>query len=208
MPSTLSSPVSVEVETVIERSRFRARAAHVDTEADALALVAQASAEYGDAGHHCWAFVVGADQEHRRQRCSDDGEPGGTAGVPMLGVLTGRNLVDVAVVVSRWFGGVKLGAGGLVRAYSGAVSAVLDSAAVGELTRRDVLELDLSHADAGRIDSLFRAQGFVVDDVSYGTQVHMRVVGNSDDVRSVLASATGGSVQAGLVGHRWVLDQR
>lgn len=123
----------------------------------------------------------------------------------MLGVLTGRDLVDVVAVVSRWFGGVKLGAGGLVRAYSGAVSAALDRAEVGELARVDVLEMDLSHADAGRVEGVLRVHGFAVDDVAYGSDVRLRVIGDGDRLDGVLASATGGGVVAERVGHRWVL---
>ncbi|WP_328809721.1 IMPACT family protein [Rhodococcus sp. NBC_00294] len=205
MPHALVATRHIDAETVIERSRFLARVVTVHTESEALDVVAAVSAEFPDAGHHCWAFVVGADQEHRRQRASDDGEPGGTAGVPMLGVLTGRDLVDVVAVVSRWFGGVKLGAGGLVRAYSGAVSAALDRAEVGELARVDVLEMDLSHADAGRVEGVLRVHGFAVDDVAYGSDVRLRVIGDGDRLDGVLASATGGGVVAERVGHRWVL---
>lgn len=205
MPVTLVSSRAVVTETVIDRSRFLARLVRVRSESEAATVIAAVRTEFPDAGHHCWAFVVGPDSESRRQRSSDDGEPGGTAGIPMLGVLTGHDLVDVVAVVSRWFGGVKLGAGGLVRAYSGAVSAALDRATVGELVRRDVLEVALPHADAGRVESLVRSEGFVVDDTAYAEDVRFRLVGDEARLRATLAAATGGRARADLVGHRWVL---
>src|SRR5690606_16790694 len=122
MPHTLAPGPDVVVETEVKHSRFLAAVRRVATADAALAFVDEQRRLYPDARHHCWAFVVGDDPSARAERSSDDGEPGGTAGIPMLQVLHHRDLVNVAVVVTRWFGGIKLGAGGLVRAYSGAVA--------------------------------------------------------------------------------------
>ena len=102
-------------EVVVKRSRFLCSVARVASEAEARAVVDRARKKHWDAGHHCSAFVIGPASE--LQRSSDDGEPSGTAGAPMLEVLRGREVSDVVAVVTRWFGGVLLGAGGLVRAY-------------------------------------------------------------------------------------------
>ncbi|MEO7916289.1 MAG: YigZ family protein, partial [Dokdonella sp.] len=99
-----------ELSQEIRKSRFVARAAAIDTVAAAIAFIESASA--ADAGHNCWAYRIGDDY-----RFNDDGEPGGTAGRPILAAIEGQGLDGVAVVVSRWFGGIKLGAGGLMRAY-------------------------------------------------------------------------------------------
>lgn len=118
-----------EHETIIRHSVFRAMAAPVEDEAGAMAFLAQVAVP--DATHNCWAFRVGG-----RYRVYDDGEPSGTAGRPILTAIEGQDFEGVMVVVTRWFGGVKLGAGGLVRAYSGAAAACLREAAKSEWVER------------------------------------------------------------------------
>ena len=133
-------------ETEVKRSRFRCHVERVADEDAARAVVERIRKQHWDAGHHCSAFVLGPDGDV--QRSSDDGEPAGTAGAPMLEVLRGAGVSDVAAVVTRWFGGTLLGAGGLVRAYGDAVRAALPEAG----TRRRVLltemALDVGHAEA------------------------------------------------------------
>ena len=114
-------------EKVIERSRFITISAHAEGEEEARAFVARVSAKYKDATHNCYAYI--ADAVGNFPRFSDDGEPSGTAGMPMLEVIKNKKLFCTAVVVTRYFGGIKLGAGGLVRAYSGCVAENLDGAA-------------------------------------------------------------------------------
>lgn len=114
------------IEKVIEKSRFIATCAHAEGEEEARAFIARIRAEFSDATHNCFAFV--ADKTGNLLRFSDDGEPQGTAGVPILEAVRGRKLYQTAVVVSRYFGGIKLGAGGLVRAYVGAAGECLDGA--------------------------------------------------------------------------------
>ncbi len=118
------SYLSVSGETVteqtIEKSRFIATSCHVEGEDEAKAFIERVRSKYRDATHNCYAYI--ADEKGNFLRFSDDGEPQGTAGMPMLEVLKNNNLKQVAVVVTRYFGGIKLGAGGLVRAYSGAVA--------------------------------------------------------------------------------------
>ena len=117
---------SHESEKVIEKSRFIAYSAHVESEEEARAFLAQVRAKHSLATHVCYAFI--ADKLGNLQRFSDDGEPQGTAGVPILEVLKNKKLFETAVAVVRYFGGVKLGAGGLVRAYSSSASENLDGA--------------------------------------------------------------------------------
>ncbi len=120
------------VEEVINRSRFISTAAPVATVEEARAFIAEMRAEFADASHNCYAFVAGPPGSTAQIGMSDDGEPSGTAGRPMLAVVLGSGIGDLAVVVTRYFGGIKLGTGGLVRAYSGGVKAVLAELPVKE----------------------------------------------------------------------------
>lgn len=122
-------------ELVIERSRFICTIAHAATPEAAHAFVREIAAEFADATHNCWAFVAGPPGSSARIGMSDDGEPHGTAGRPMLTVLMHAGVGEVAAVVTRYYGGTKLGTGGLARAYSGAVQAAL-----AELPRRERVE--------------------------------------------------------------------
>lgn len=141
MKSYLSVFSPSAYEKVIERSRFIAHCAHAESEEEARAFIAKVRAEHSLATHNCYAFV--ADKAGNLMRFSDDGEPQGTAGMPILEVLKNKKLFETAVVVTRYFGGIKLGAGGLVRAYAESVSKALDSARIVEnrLVKTGLLKL-------------------------------------------------------------------
>lgn len=168
-PDTLAAPVTREL--VVKKSRFIAHLVPVRSVTEAEEVIASVRRQYWDARHNCTAMVTGATADQARS--SDDGEPSGTAGVPMLEVLRRRGLTDVVAVVTRYFGGVKLGAGGLIRAYSTAVSDALDEAAL--LHRRELLEarVEVPHAEAGRIDNALRdwsaVHGAAFGAVTYGS---------------------------------------
>ncbi|WP_206675280.1 YigZ family protein [Mariprofundus sp. NF] len=120
-----AAPICVEQE--IKRSRFIADIAHAEAKADALAFIELIKQREPEARHHCWAYIAGHPVQSINRACSDDGEPQGTAGKPMLNVLQHKNIGEIVVVVSRYFGGIKLGAGGLVRAYSSAVQQAVEA---------------------------------------------------------------------------------
>ncbi|WP_288970172.1 YigZ family protein [uncultured Microbacterium sp.] len=151
-PATIAS--AVEHETVIRKSRFLTRIEPVSSVEQADAAIAAIRKRAWDANHNCTAMVTGLLGDQARS--SDDGEPSGTAGIPMLEVLRRRELTDVVAVVTRYFGGVKLGAGGLVRAYSSAVSEALDLASLVRRAALRQVTLEVPHADAGRYDNLLR----------------------------------------------------
>ena len=128
-------------ETTINRSRFITTVAHALTEVDAKSFILTIKNEFPDAAHHCWAYVAGPPGDAARMGMSDDGEPHGTAGKPILAVLLHAGVGEIVAVVTRYFGGVKLGKGGLVRAYSGSVKNAL--AGLPVLEKRDVIALTL-----------------------------------------------------------------
>lgn len=202
-------------ELEIKRSRFITVLARVDAEEGARALIADLRREFHDARHHCSAFVLGPDRTI--QRSSDDGEPAGTAGIPMLDALTKRethdgvtDLSDVVAVVVRYFGGILLGAGGLVRAYSESVSAALDSARLVRRQRLRLLGIAAPHAAAPRLENELRTAGVVVLGMDYGPSgATLRIALEDSDARAAafaarLASLTGGATGAVPLGTSWV----
>lgn len=205
MPHTLAPGPNVVVETEVKHSRFLAAVRRVDTADAALAFVDEQRRLYPDARHHCWAFVVGDDPSARAERSSDDGEPGGTAGIPMLQVLHHRDLVNVAVVITRWFGGIKLGAGGLVRAYSGAVATALDEAPLVERRQQEKFTLAIDHGEAGRVEAELRGRGVAVLDVAYADQVVLTVAGRErSELEGWVASLTSGAGELEPAGVDWI----
>jgi len=205
MPHTLAPGPDVVVETEVKHSRFLAAVRRVDTADAALAFVDEQRRLYPDARHHCWAFVVGDDPSARAERSSDDGEPGGTAGIPMLQVLHHRDLVNVAVVVTRWFGGIKLGAGGLVRAYSGAVATALDEAPLVERRQQEKFTLSIDHGEAGRVEAELRGRGVAVLDVAYADRVVLTVAGRErSELEGWVASLTSGVGELEPAGIDWI----
>ncbi|WP_404391972.1 IMPACT family protein [Humibacillus xanthopallidus] len=149
---TLAGPARSEVE--VRRSRFVCDVAPVSTETEARAFMEQTRAASRDARHHCTAFVLGPDADTTRS--NDDGEPSGTAGAPMLEVLRGRGLTDVAAVVTRWFGGTLLGTGGLIRAYGDVVSAAVDVARLVTYELRTGLVVEVAGANGPRVENALR----------------------------------------------------
>ncbi|MDH6697210.1 YigZ family protein [Streptomyces sp. MAA16] len=183
-------------ETEVNRSRFLCALAPAATEQEAQDFLAAVRKEHPDASHHCWAYVIGADASV--QRAGDDGEPGGTAGVPMLQMLLRRDMRYVVAVVTRYYGGVKLGAGGLIRAYGGAVGEALD--ALGTRTRRRfrLATVTVDHQRAGRVQNDLRTSGRAVLDVHYGEQVTIDIGLPDAEVpafRAWLADATAGTAR-------------
>jgi uncharacterized YigZ family protein len=207
-PSSIAGPV--EHEFVVSRSRFVTLAHPAADPAAAEAVIADVRRRSWDARHHCTAMVTGVLGDQARS--SDDGEPSGTAGVPMLEVLRRRELTDVVVVVSRWFGGVKLGAGGLVRAYSTSVSETLDRAEVVRRSARTQVTVAVPHADAGRVDNALRAWVQRHDATSgatvYGADATFEVWVPTDGIaalRAELAAVSSGELDA-VVGEERVVE--
>jgi uncharacterized YigZ family protein len=182
---TIAVPVEAEIE--ISRSRFIARLERVSNEAQAREVIARVRGEHPRARHHCSAFVLGHDG--RVQRSNDDGEPSGTAGSPMLDALVSSGLSDVVAVVTRYFGGVLLGAGGLTRAYRASVAeAVLRAPRVRRGMRREVA-VTSSYEAAPQIEAEARRRGYGVGLADYGERVRQHYAVAEDQVESLAALA-------------------
>ncbi|MET9483903.1 YigZ family protein [Streptomyces sp. NPDC006638] len=181
-------------ETEVNRSRFLCALAPVADEREAQDFVAGIRKEHPAASHHCFAYVIGADASV--QKASDDGEPGGTAGVPMLDMLLRREMRYVVAVVTRYYGGVKLGAGGLIRAYGGAVGEALDVVGVRTRRRFRLATVTVDHQRAGKLENDLRATGRAVREVRYAEAVTIGVGlpdGEVDTFRAWLADTTAGT---------------
>ncbi len=190
---TLAGPVRVEIERV-RGSRFVAVLAPVSGEAGAQAVIAAERARHPDATHHCWALRLSDGIE----RASDDGEPRDTAGAPILRHLQGADLSDVACVVVRWFGGTKLGRGGLIRAYGAATEAAIAAATVVERPQLATLVLEHDYELSGAVQSVLTAHAATVVGESYGAVVTLRVtvpVGDEDAFVRAVVDATAGRVR-------------
>lgn len=191
---TLAGPVDLHADP-IKKSRFIGSAAPASSPEAALAHVATVRAAFADAGHHCWAYALADD----RERCSDDGEPGGSAGRPILAQIRGRDLRDVCVVVTRYFGGVKLGVGGLIRAYGGTAGQTLDQGEVRVVPRTVEMSLSYGYSDTGAVQNVLSARAVEITSTRWGEVVQRGVrVAEAEltDLQEALADATSGRVTA------------
>lgn len=202
---TLAGAIGAQVRADIEvrRSRFIALVYRVDSEQAAREQITLARKDFHDARHHCSAFIIGPGQQVARS--NDDGEPAGTAGMPMLDVLRGRGLSDVCAVVVRYFGGILLGAGGLVRAYGQAVATACDSARLVRRRQWETFTVHLPHAIAGRVESELRSAGIRVLGTEYGADAVLRLASSDQaHVDELLARLSAGSAYAEPAGHLWI----
>ena len=163
-----------EGEIIEKKSRFIATVRPVESEAEAVAFINEMKKKYWDARHNCSAFVLGENQE--LTRCSDDGEPAQTAGRPMLDVLLKEGITNVAVVVTRYFGGVLLGTGGLVRAYQKAVQEGLAASLIIEKRKGFLLYIRTDYNGLGKLQYLFAQKEIAVMENEYGADVRMTVL--------------------------------
>lgn len=160
-----------QIEQEIKRSRFIGFLEPVDTEFAARDFIDQIRRRFPDARHHCTAFVVRTPNALPITRSSDDGEPAGTAGMPILTTLLGHDLVDVCAVVVRYFGGIKLGTGGLVRAYTSSVQQAIEAATLVPLVEKTFAHLECDLASAGFIESALRSADVEITEIRYQENV-------------------------------------
>lgn len=180
-----------EGEIVEKKSRFIAAVKPVSAEDDALAFIESVKKKHWNATHNCFAYVIGERSE--LARCSDDGEPNGTAGKPMLDVLQGEELRNTAVVVTRYFGGTLLGTGGLVRAYSQAVKAGLASSVIITKIRGVKLRIGTEYTGLGKIQYILGQKGLRILDSEYADNVKLEVLVPENAVEAVRSDITEGT---------------
>lgn len=166
-----------------KKSRFIATVRPVESENEAVSFINETKKKYWDARHNCSAFVIGKRQE--LTRCSDDGEPAGTAGRPMLDVLLKENIHNAAIVVTRYFGGVLLGTGGLVRAYQQATKAGLSASEIIEKKDGAVLFIRTDYTGIGRLQYLFAQEKITVMDTAYEADVLVKAVIPENDKKRI-----------------------
>lgn len=177
-----------EGEMIEKKSRFIATVRMVENEQEALDFIEEMRKKYWNATHNCFAYVIGENRE--TIRCSDDGEPGGTAGKPMLDVLLGEGMYNTAVVVTRYFGGTLLGTGGLVRAYSKAVQEGLSQSDVIEKQYGAIIEIGTDYNGVGKIQYLIGERKIPTLNSEYTDKVKIQVILPISDVDKFCADLT------------------
>ena len=195
-------------EIMEKKSRFIADVRKVESEEEATAFIEEIKKKYWDARHHCSAFVIG--QKGQLTRCSDDGEPSGTAGRPMLEVLLGEGICDIAVVVTRYFGGVLLGTGGLVRAYSAAVKEGLKNCVTGYRRLGTEIEVQTDYTGLGKLQYLLASRQISPIGEEYGADVKLRLLipaEEAEDLRAELTDALNGRIGWEKLEERYYIEQ-
>ena len=175
-----------QVQEEIKKSRFICHIKRVTTEEEARNFIQAVKKEHYKATHNCSAFILGEQSEIKRS--SDDGEPSGTAGVPMLGVLENHQLTNVCAVVTRYFGGIKLGAGGLIRAYAGSVALAIKEIGSVHIKEQLGLRLTLSYSQYQELPNFLKAKQLQEQDTAFTDQVQTTLFVDKDDKESVIES--------------------
>ena len=175
-----------QVQEEIKKSRFICHAKRVYSEEEARGFITAIKKEHYKATHNCSAFILGERSEMKRS--SDDGEPSGTAGVPMLGVLENHQLTNVCAVVTRYFGGIKLGAGGLIRAYAGSVALAIKEIGSVHIKEQLGLRLTFSYSQYQELPNFLKAKQLQEQDTAFTDQVQTTIFVDKDDKDSVIES--------------------
>lgn len=182
-----------------KKSRFIASVFEVKSEEEALRCITSVKKQYWDAKHHCYAFVIGRNAEI--MRCSDDGEPAGTAGKPILSVMNGEKLTNACVIVTRYFGGTLLGTGGLIRAYTEAAKAGIAGSIIIEKKRGQLVTLKMDYAEESKIRYLLSEQHESVLNVDYSEGVALQTMIPEEkltDIMTDVSHTTNGKCQTEL----------
>ena len=179
-----------------KKSRFIATLEPVSSEEEAAAFIASVKKKYWDAKHNCSAYIIGDDGQ--KTRCSDDGEPSGTAGRPMLDVLSGEHITNACVVVTRYFGGTLLGTGGLVRAYSAAVKDAVANSEIIKKINGFTVEYECDYNDFGKIQYMAGQKGYHILDTDYADSVRIRMITDEPEkLTAEITDITSGRARAG-----------
>ena len=175
-----------QVQEEIKKSRFICHAKRVYSEEEARDFITAIKKEHYKATHNCSAFIIGERSEIKRT--SDDGEPSGTAGVPMLGVLENHNLTNVCVVVTRYFGGIKLGAGGLIRAYAGSVALAVKKISIIEIKEQAGIAIQMSYAQYQEYSNFLKEHDLMELDTNFTDQVDTMIHVDKEEKETIKAA--------------------
>lgn len=175
-------------EYIIQKSRFIAHIAPVDTYDEAKTFIASIKAKYKDATHNVPVLVVGEKQE--MQWSSEDGEPQGTAGAPVLRMLVDSGLTNLAIVITRYFGGIKLGTGGLMRAYTAAARLAIDKARLCEVKEAVILKYEISYSDMTKIENISKTGVFNIAKIEYTDKITLEINGDIDRKDEIMDAIT------------------
>ena len=175
-----------QVQEEIKKSRFICHAKRVYSEEEARDFITAIKKEHYKATHNCSAFIVGERSEIKRT--SDDGEPSGTAGVPMLGVLENHNLTNVCVVVTRYFGGIKLGAGGLIRAYAGSVALAVKEIGIIEIKEQAGIAIQMSYAQYQEYGNFLKEHNLMELETTFTDQIDTMIYVNKEEKENIKAA--------------------
>ena len=173
---------------IINKSRFIGYGCPCETEEEALAFLQEIRTKHKDATHNCYAYIIGTNMGVMRY--SDDGEPGGTAGMPIIEVMKARGVTNCAVVVTRYFGGVLLGAGGLVRAYSQGAAAALNACGVGVMHPTARYLMEIPYPMLNRMDHFLKGEPVIVEDKDYTDRISYTLIVRCADEEGFLARVT------------------
>lgn len=195
-------------EYIVEKSTFIGYAKPIKTEEEAIGFINEIKKKHKDATHNVWAYTIG--ENMNIQRYSDDGEPQGTAGIPTLEVIKKEDLRDVVVVVTRYFGGIKLGAGGLVRAYTKGAKVGIEAGIVIEKVKYSEVKIKIEYTQLGRIQNEIMNLGFKVKDTIYSEDVELIVYVRNEEAQSLMdriIDITSGTADVSL-GEEYYLSEK
>lgn len=198
--------VAMESETLIieKKSKFYSHVKPVDNEADAIEYLNQIRSRYSDATHNVYAYVI---DENNIFRYSDDGEPGGTAGMPVLDTIRKSGIVDVIVVVTRYFGGTLLGTGGLVHAYGASAKKGLEESGIIIRTMCDIISVKVSYELSGKLQYKLASEGHMVEDTLYENDVTFFICSPKEDTQKLIAElvdTTNGKAEINIIDQKYV----
>ena len=188
-----------EAEFVEKRSTFMGHVRLVETEDEARAFIAEMKKKYYDARHNCWCYII----KDGPERYSDDGEPQGTAGIPMLEVMRREGVTNIVCVVTRYFGGVLLGAGGLLRAYTRSAKDALDAAGISVVRRWVEADVPCSYSQAEKLKMELQSCGALIGDVEYSAAVTIKILmpeEEAEDIKARIFDVSAGSVTLNVTG--------
>ncbi len=194
-----------QAEIEINKSRFIAYVKRVETEEKAVTFIAEIKKKHWNATHNCSAYIIGENDQH--QKADDDGEPSGTAGKPILEIIKKMGLKDTVIVVTRYFGGIKLGAGGLIRAYGKSASTGIKEVGIMERQGHTRMGVQIDYTLLGMLENQLRMQDYIIADKEFTDKINLIVLekmGHEEELKQKITDWTAGNVLFSIAGEEYV----